>query len=215
MKKSFIAIVLSLIVLLCGCNLRGTMPTHPEGGLIYNNVRYIVHSNQGYMGLFDHRYGAGIFVINYETPVFADYYTFWFVFPSKRAAYFSEFDTEKNIMFDISGSISYIWFKEGFELPDLFECRINKMTIGDATIWETENEFFTLNEIIGEKIEYPGVFSTYSTKVYFEDYKYLTSKFSIWIIDDNTVYISISRGAAGSGDYYTVKPEYADMFREK
>lgn len=215
MKKLLIIIsllvVLSLLIVLCSYLwYKDMLKRDKDGALIYNGDRYILYEVTP----------REDFSLNYKTPDFAGYYK-GYVYPdkkhpTKKEAYFSEFDSEKNILFSFS-FYERMWLKEGFEFPDVYECRIYKMETGYGetlrTVWETENDFLTLNDIIDEKLELSGAKGKFSIKCYLEDYRYLFSQFAIYYLEDE-IYIRITDNGPGyTIDLYSIKPEYADMFR--
>ena len=157
MKKSFlISILLVTVLLLSGC-MGITLKSQKGGGFIYEGKRYTFIN-------FADSPQTELFRMNYQNSDLAGTYIRWYVFPSKQEAYFSEFDMQKNIIFARTVGRNYLttYCKEGFELPDAYECRINKITTGskfvgrpaddkETNVWESENEFLKINDMICRK----------------------------------------------------------------
>ena len=215
MKKVAVVILfLVLAMLIGGCYRKVDLKPDKDGAIIYNGIRYVKDSDFGVM-----------FRLNYENPEYVGTSEWWYLYPRYPKAYFSEFDTEKNILFREFGPMGP-WVKEGYKLPNPYECRINKIVAGyeyvvegirkwkEYVIWEAEEKFLTLNDMMGEKADLSSPNeNTHNENIhldcYLEDYKYLIVV-NIWVFwRDEKAYFAFP----GKAGYFTVKSDYAQYFR--
>ena len=222
MKRRFVIIMLLTVTLLmsgCGELMGNNIKLIEDRGMIYEGNRYHFYLLDS---SFD-RPKTEFFHVNDDDPEFAGTFVWWYLLPRKAKTYYSQFDAEKNILY--ANTTGYrTWIKEGFEFPNGFECRINKIITfiytenarvsgEELVLWEAENEFITLNDMIEKEIEpfEPEMFKNSDKISLFcdlEDYKYLYLTFMNAFIYNDDVYFRIN------GYYHTIKNEYKTMFKD-
>jgi len=122
----------------------------------------------------------------------------------------SEHDLEENILFV---DFTWIWHKETFEYPDVFEVKINKMVDSkNNTFWEAEDQFLTLNDVIDKEGVAPpqGIKISNSVACFIEDYSYLRISIMGIYLCGEKAYIKVGNR---NNTFYSVKDEYAQIFK--
>ena len=198
--KRFALVLFGILVLLCCNSCFPSLRDDRDGNLMYDGNKYIFIS------------GKTNFLINYETIDKVG--TIRGMLMTIREVGFSDLDSDNNVLCGVHYT-SWIWLKDGFEFPYIYECRINKMQLSTNTIWESSNQFLTLNDLIDKKVEKTDWLHTSPTKTlfcFFEDYKYLKSDYIPVYYHDSRVYIGIYDVCDITYTYYSIKNEYAGLF---